>query len=142
MTCRIGHRVERGDAETFGLLTVAPVLMALVTLIAFAGLGRAAQLAVVSAARECARVASAHMSPSTAAQVGRAAAIGSLIGSHLNVMQSSVYVFGHAGRGSEVTCTVHYRIPLAGLPLIGWFGLSEIDVDSTGIALVERYKSK
>ena len=136
------ERFERGDAEVFGLLSFAPVLVALITLIAFTAVVRSAQVPVFAAARECARVASAFLDPTSGASAGRAAASASLDGNQISVEGRAVTVGGHSGSGSNVTCTVRQRIALRGLPMAGWVGVQEIDVTSSASAYVERHKSR
>jgi hypothetical protein len=144
-TVRIGsalHAAEQGDAETFGLLTFTPILVALITLITFTALVRSAQLPVFAAARECARVASAFLDSGQAAAAGRSAAAGSLIGNSISAGLASIDVSGHGGPGSDVTCTVIYRVAVSELPLAGWVGARDIDLRATATARVERFKSK
>ena len=136
------HHIERGDAEVFGLLSFAPVLVALVALIAYAAVARAAQVPVFAAARECVREASAYLNTARANEAGNAAAWGSLLGNHINAGLASVSIGGHAGPGSEVTCTVRYRIDLDNLPMASWLGTRAFNVQSTASAKVELHKSR
>ena len=135
-------RFEHGDAEVFGLLSFAPVLVALITLLAFTAVVRSAQVPVFAAARECARVASAYLDPASGAAAGRAAAAASLDGNQISVEGRAMAVVGHSGPGSNVTCTVRHRIALRGLTMAGWVGLQEIDVTSSASSQVERHKSR
>lgn len=139
---RILRAHERGDAEVFGMLSFAPLLMAIATLIAVAALFRATQTTTFAAARECSRVASAHLDGARAAAAGVGAAWTSLAGSEAPTAFSSVAVSGHGGPGTEVRCDVRSRIVVAGLPLAGWFGIRDADVVAGSVALVEKHKSR
>lgn len=135
-------RFERGDAEVFGLLSFAPLLVALITLIAFTAVVRSAQVPVFAAARECARVASAFLDSASGMTAGRTAAAASLDGNQISVEGRSVVIEGHSGPGSNVTCTVRQRIALGDLAMAGWFGARVVDVTSSASARVERHKSR
>lgn len=74
------RRFERGDATTVEFQTFAPVLVALVGLIAFTALARSAQIPLWAAARECAREASAYLDVGLSRSRGASAAWGSLSG--------------------------------------------------------------
>lgn len=136
------RRGERGDAEVFGMLSFAPVMMAIVALIAAAAIFRAAQTTAFAAARECARVASAHLDPGGGAAAGIAAAQTTLLGSHIPMAQVVIELSGHAGPGSEVGCVVRARLGFAALPLTGWFGLTDAVVRADASAVVEKHKSR
>jgi len=137
------RRGERGDAEVFGMLSFAPVMMAIVALIGAAAIFRAAQTTAFAAARECARVASAHLDPAGgAAAAGVAAARAALLGSHVPMADAVIELSGHTGPSSEVGCVVRARLGLAALPLTGWFGLTNAVVRADASAVVEKHKSR
>lgn len=134
--------LERGDATTVEFQTFAPVLVALVGLITFTALARSAQIPLWAAARECAREASAYQDIGLSQSRGASAAWGSLSGNSLDASRAVVQVSAHGGPGSDVTCTVTYRVALQGLPMAAWFNGGLLDLRATSVMRVERHKSR
>jgi Flp pilus assembly protein TadG len=134
--------LERGDAATVEFQAFAPVLVALVGLIAFTALARSAQIPLWAAARECAREASAYLDVGRSRAQGAAAAWGSLRGNNLDAVSATVHITAHGGPGSDVICTVTYRADLRGLPMSAWFNNGMLDLRAASVMRVERHKSR
>lgn len=139
---RSPRALERGDAEPFEFLSMVPVLLFVVTLIAMAGIVRAAQIPIWAAARECARMAAATLSPDIGMRQGEEAARNSLAGNNLNAGAALVTLSGNWSRGGSVTCSVDYVVPFGGLPLAGWLGRDHVDLHSEFTLTVEPHKSR
>lgn len=134
-------RCERGHASSIEFIWFVPILAAIISLIAYTVLARSAQIPVWTAARECARVASATTKAGRGTALGAQAALGSLAGNNLSVERATVSVQHGGGRSASVTCTVSYSAGLGTLPLSGWFGIDVFSVQSSYTLLAEPFRS-
>lgn len=112
-------QAQRGDAQSFEFSIWMLPLAIMVTLIGVVAVIRPAQYPVWVAARECARNAITTLDAGTGVNQGIQAGYNSLRGNHLNSSSASINVsYGSWERGSDVTCTVAYKIDVSGIPLI------------------------
>ena len=135
------RRAECGHASSMEFIWFVPILTALVGLIAYAAIARAAQIPVWAAARECARVASVSVDASRGMALGAQAAMGSLAGNHLQPERATVSIQHGGGRSAGVTCSIDYSVGLGGLPMSGWFGGGAFSVQASYTLLAEPYRS-
>ena len=116
---RVAHLLQRGDAQSFEFSIWMLPLAIMVTLIGVVAVIRPAQYPVWVAARECARNAITTLDSGAGVNQGVQAGYNSLRGNHLSASSANINVsYGAWERGSDVTCTVSYKIDVSGIPLI------------------------
>jgi Flp pilus assembly protein TadG len=137
-TIREGMRSECGTASV-EFVVVAPLLAALLLLVA--GLGRIADAhgRVEGAAREAARAASLQRLPSEADAAGRTAARASLARQDVTCAALSVTIDARDYRpGGQVSATVRCTARLAGLAFVGFAGT--YTATATAVAPIEIWR--
>jgi Flp pilus assembly protein TadG len=121
---------DRGNAA-LELVILAPVLLALLSLVIAAGRTTVAQGSVDAAARDAARQASIALTPAAAQTAGLVSARAALRQDGLDcspavVIDTSQFTSIPAGRPAAVTAVVSCAVPLASLALPGLPGAARL----------------
>jgi hypothetical protein len=137
---------ERGDAESISFLTAVPVLVALLTMVAAGAYALPVRPMVWSAARECARAASATLDEGLGVAQGIRAAEAVLGGANDRRGNWTVNIT-HDGpfwaRGVNVTCSVTYSVDMSGFTVSGFFAPPNALTLTSQVTLrIEPFKSR
>jgi hypothetical protein len=137
-------RTERGNAA-LELVILAPILLALLSLVIAAGRTAVAQGSVDGAARDAARQASIALTPSAAQAAGLVSANAALRRDGLDcspavLIDTSQFTSVPVGRPAVVTATVSCVVPLANLALPGLPGAARLTARFT--SPLDTYRSR
>jgi Flp pilus assembly protein TadG len=137
-------RADRGNAA-LELVILAPILLALLSLVIAAGRTTVAQSAVDAAARDAARQASIALTPSAAQTAGLVSARAALLQDGLDcsptiVIDTSQFASVPVGQPAAVTAVVGCAVPLANLALPGLPGTARLSATYT--SPLDTYRSR
>lgn len=137
-------RADEGNAA-LELVILAPILLALLSLVIAAGRTTVAQGAVDAAARDAARQASITLTPADAQTAGVVSARAALRQDGLDcsptvVIDTSQFTLVPVGQPAAVTATVSCAVPLANLALPGLPGTARLSASFT--SPLDTYRSR
>jgi len=137
-------RSDRGNAA-LELVILAPILLALLSLVIAAGRTTVAQGSVDAAARDAARQASIALTPAAAQTAGLASARAALRQDGLDcspdvVIDTGQFTSVPVGRPAAVTAVVSCAVPLANLALPGLPGTARLSAAFT--SPLDTYRSR
>jgi len=138
------NRADSGNAA-LELVIVAPILLALLSLVIAAGRTTVAQGSVDAAARDAARQASIALTPAAAQTAGLVSARAALLQDGLDcspavVIDTSQFTSVPVGRPAAVTAVVICAVPLANLALPGLPGTASLSARFT--SPLDTYRSR
>jgi Flp pilus assembly protein TadG len=142
-----GTRASRADSgnAALELVILAPILLALLSLVIAAGRTTVAQGSVDAAARDAARQASIALTPAAAQTAGLVSARAALRRDGLDcspfvVIDTSQFTSVPAGLPAAVTAVVSCAVPLANLALPGLPGTAHLSARFT--SPLDTYRSR
>ena len=138
------NRADSGNAA-LELVILAPILLALLSLVIAAGRTTVAQGSVDAAARDAARQASIALTPAGAQTAGLVSARAALLQDGLDcspavVIDTSQFTSVPVGRPAAVTAVVICAVPLANLALPGLPGTASLSARFT--SPLDTYRSR
>jgi Flp pilus assembly protein TadG len=141
---RAGGSVDKGNAA-LELVILAPILLALLSLVIAAGRTTVAQGSVDAAARDAARQASIALTPADAQAAGLVSARAALRQDGLScspavAIDTSQFTSVPVGRPAAVTAVVSCAVPLANLALPGLPGTARLSASFT--SPLDIYRSR
>lgn len=139
-----GRRADSGNAA-LELVILAPILLALLSLVIAAGRTTVAQGSVDAAARDAARQASIALTPAAAQTAGLVSARAALHQDGLDcspsvVIDTSQFTSVPVGLPAAVTAVVNCAVPLANLALPGLPGTAHLSARFT--SPLDTYRSR